>query len=274
RDVDVELVKEYASEDADITLQLKNKFAPLLEETSTLDLAQKVEFPLLKVLAEVERNGVKIDVDTLHQFSTEIERDVKVLEQQIYEKAGVTFNIASPKQLGEVLFDKLQLDPKAKKTKTGQYKTGEDVLLALANKSDIVQDILDFRQLQKLKSTYVDALPGLISNTTGLIHTSYNQAVAATGRLSSTNPNMQNIPNRTEKGREVRKAFIPRNPDHVLLSADYSQIELRLIAELSEDKNMLEAFQAGHDIHRATAARVYGVTLEEVSADQRRNAKA
>src|SRR5690606_7686858 len=213
-------------------------------------------------------------VDTLKAFSLSLEEDIKRLEATIYEKAGVQFNIASPKQLGEVLFDKLQLDPKAKKTKTGQYKTGEDVLLALANKSDIVQDILDFRQLQKLKSTYVDALPGLISNTTGLIHTSYNQAVAATGRLSSTNPNLQNIPIRTEKGREVRKAFIPRNPDHVLLSADYSQIELRLIAELSEDKNMLEAFQAGHDIHRATAARVYGVTLEEVSADQRRNAKA
>ena len=274
RDVDVELVKEYASEDADITLQLKNKLAPLLEETSTLDLAQKVEFPLLKVLAEVERNGVKIDVDTLHQFSTEIERDVKVLEQQIYEKAGVTFNIASPKQLGEVLFDKLQLDPKAKKTKTGQYKTGEDVLLALANKSDIVQDIIDFRQLQKLKSTYVDALPNLINPNTGLIHTSYNQAVAATGRLSSTNPNLQNIPIRTERGRGVRKAFISRNENWTLLSADYSQIELRIMAELSQDVNMLEAFKQGLDIHKATAARVYAVSLDEVNSDMRRNAKA
>ena len=274
RDVDVELVKQYASEDADITLQLKNKLAPLLEETSTLDLAQKVEFPLLKVLAEVERNGVKIDVDTLHQFSTEIERDVKVLEQQIYEKAGVTFNIASPKQLGEVLFDKLQLDPKAKKTKTGQYKTGEDVLLALANKSDIVQDILDFRQLQKLKSTYVDALPNLINPNTGLIHTSYNQAVAATGRLSSTNPNLQNIPIRTERGRGVRKAFISRNENWTLLSADYSQIELRIMAELSQDVNMLEAFKQGLDIHKATAARVYAVSLDEVNSDMRRNAKA
>jgi len=274
RAVDVELVKEYASEDADITLQLKNKFAPLLEETSTLDLAQKVEFPLLKVLAEVERNGVKIDVDTLQKFSTEIERDVKVLEQQIYEKAGVTFNIASPKQLGEVLFDKLQLDPKAKKTKTGQYKTGEDVLLALANKSDIVQDILDFRQLQKLKSTYVDALPNLINPNTGLIHTSYNQAVAATGRLSSTNPNLQNIPIRTERGRGVRKAFISRNENWTLLSADYSQIELRIMAELSQDVNMLEAFKQGLDIHKATAARVYSVSLDEVNSDMRRNAKA
>lgn len=274
RDVDVELVKEYASEDADITLQLKNKFAPLLEETSTLKLAQTVEFPLLKVLAEVERNGVKIDVDTLKHFSIEIEKDVKKLEQQIYEKAGVTFNIASPKQLGEVLFDKLQLDPKAKKTKTGQYKTGEDVLLALANKSDIVQDILDFRQLQKLKSTYVDSLPTLINPNTGLIHTSYNQAVAATGRLSSTNPNLQNIPIRTERGREVRKAFISRNENWTLLSADYSQIELRIMAELSQDVNMLEAFKQGLDIHRATAARVYGVSLDEVNSDMRRNAKA
>lgn len=274
RDVDVELVKEYASEDADITLQLKNKLAPLLEETSTIELAQKVEFPLLKVLADVERNGVKVDVDTLKQFSKEIEKDVKVLEQQIYEKAGVTFNIASPKQLGEVLFDKLQLDPKAKKTKTGQYKTGEDVLLALANKSDIVQDILDFRQLQKLKSTYVDALPNLINPNTGLIHTSYNQAVAATGRLSSTNPNLQNIPIRTERGREVRKAFISRNENWTLLSADYSQIELRIMAELSQDVNMLEAFKQGLDIHKATAARVYSVSLEEVNSDMRRNAKA
>lgn len=274
RDVDVELVKEYASEDADITLQLKNKFAPLLEETSTLQLAQTVEFPLLKVLAEVERNGVKIDVDTLKHYSIEIEKDVKKLEQQIYEKAGVTFNIASPKQLGEVLFDKLQLDPKAKKTKTGQYKTGEDVLLALANKSDIVQDILDFRQLQKLKSTYVDSLPTLINPNTGLIHTSYNQAVAATGRLSSTNPNLQNIPIRTERGRGVRKAFISRNENWTLLSADYSQIELRIMAELSQDVNMLEAFKQGLDIHRATAARVYGVSLDEVNSDMRSNAKA
>ncbi|SFT01242.1 DNA polymerase I [Sphingobacterium wenxiniae] len=274
RDVDIELVKEYAAEDADITWQLHEVFKPLLEETQTYKLAQEVEFPLIYVLAEIEKNGVKIDENTLHVFSKSLEEDLKKLEASIYEKAGVQFNISSPKQLGEVLFDKLQLDPKAKKTKTGQYKTGEDVLLTLANKSDIVQDILDFRQLQKLKSTYVDALPSLINPNTGLIHTSYNQAVAATGRLSSTNPNLQNIPIRTEKGREVRKAFIPRQEGYTLLSADYSQIELRLIAELSKDKNMLEAFDAGHDIHRATAARVYGVALEDVTSDQRRNAKA
>jgi len=221
RDVAVEKVVEYAGEDADITWQLHEVLKPLLVETHTLRLAEEVEFPLIYVLAEVEKNGVKIDVDTLKTFSLSLQEDVQRLEQTIYEKAGVQFNIASPKQLGEVLFDKLQLDPKAKKTKTGQYKTGEDVLLALAHKSDIVKDILDFRQLQKLKSTYVDALPGLIHPDTGLIHTSYNQAVAATGRLSSTNPNLQNIPIRTEKGREGRKAFIPSAAGNVILSTDY-----------------------------------------------------
>lgn len=274
RDIPVEQVKEYAAEDADITWQLYETFAPALKKDNTEKLAKEVEFPLVYVLAEIEKNGVKIDVETLHKFSKSLEHDVSLLESKIYDKAGMTFNIASPKQLGEVLFDKLQLDPKAKKTKTGQYKTGEDILLALANKSDIVQDILDFRQYQKLKSTYVDALPTLINPNTGLIHTSYNQAVAATGRLSSTNPNLQNIPIRTEKGREVRKAFIPRHENHILLSADYSQIELRIMAELSQDENMLEAFRQGHDIHKATAAKVYGVSLDEVTNDQRRNAKA
>jgi len=274
RDVEFEQIKEYAAEDADITLQLRNIFQPLLVETDTLQLAQEVEFPLVYVLAEIERNGVKIDVPALGEFSKTLEQDIRNLEDSIFEKAGVNFNIASPKQLGEVLFDKLQLDPKAKKTKTGQYKTGEDVLLALAHKSDIVQDILNFRQLQKLKSTYVDSLPELINPETGLIHTSYNQAVAATGRLSSTNPNLQNIPIRTERGREVRKAFIPRSVDNVILSADYSQIELRLIAELSKDQNMMEAFSQGHDIHRATAAKVYNMAFDEVTSEQRRNAKA
>jgi len=274
RDVEIEKIKEYAAEDADITLQLKNIFQPLLIETNTNELAQDVEFPLVYILAEIERNGVKIDVPALEEFSKTLEQDIKNLEGSIFEKAGVNFNIASPKQLGEVLFDKLQLDPKAKKTKTGQYKTGEDVLLALAHKSDIVQDILNFRQMQKLKSTYVDALPELINPETGLIHTSYNQAVAATGRLSSTNPNLQNIPIRTERGREVRKAFIPRSEEHVILSADYSQIELRLIAELSKDQNMMEAFSQGHDIHRATAAKVYHTDFDAVTSEQRRNAKA
>lgn len=274
RDVELEKIKEYAAEDADITLQLKQAFEPLLAPVNGDKLLNEIENPLIYVLADMEREGVKVDRQTLEDFSKQLEKDVAQLESSIYEKAGVRFNIASPKQLGEVLFDKLQLDPKAKKTKTGQYQTGEDVLLTLAHKSDIVQDILDFRQMQKLKSTYVDALPQLINPKTGRIHTSYNQAVAATGRLSSNNPNLQNIPIRTERGREVRKAFIPRDENHVILSADYSQIELRLIAEISQDKNMLEAFAQGLDIHTATAAKVYGVPLAEVSSTQRRNAKA
>ncbi len=274
RDVELEKIKEYAAEDADITLQLKHAFEPMLAPVNGDKLLKEIENPLIYVLADMEREGVKVDRQTLEDFSKQLEKDVAQLETSIYEKAGVRFNIASPKQLGEVLFDKLQLDPKAKKTKTGQYQTGEDVLLALSHKSDIVQDILDFRQLQKLKSTYVDALPQLINPKTGRIHTSYNQAVAATGRLSSNNPNLQNIPIRTERGREVRKAFIPRDENHVILSADYSQIELRLIAEISQDKNMLEAFAQGLDIHTATAAKVYGLPLAEVTSTQRRNAKA
>ena len=274
RDINVELVKEYAAEDADITLQLKNTFEPILKSANAWKLAVEIENPLVYVLADIEREGVKIDQNALVEISKILETDLRQLEKSIYEKAGVKFNIASPKQLGEVLFDKLMLDPQAKKTKTGQYQTGEEVLSRLANKSDIVADILDFRQLQKLKSTYVDALPQMINKKTGRIHTSYNQAVAATGRLSSNNPNLQNIPVRTERGKEVRKAFIPRDKDHVLLSADYSQIELRIIAEISKDENMMEAFVQGHVIHTATAAKVYGISLEEVSSTQRRNAKA
>ncbi len=274
QDVDMAAITEYAAEDADITLQLKTVFEPLLAKAEATELAREVEFPLVHVLASMERCGVKVDVPVLRQLSESMAADTAVLEKTIYEKAGVRFNIASPKQLGEVLFEKLQLDPKAKKTKTGQYKTGEDVLLALAPKSDIVKDILEFRQLQKLKSTYVDALPTMINPLTGRVHTSYNQAVAATGRLSSTNPNLQNIPIRTERGREVRKAFIPTDEDHVILSADYSQIELRLVAHMSGDSGMLEAFEKGLDVHRATAAKVYGLPLEEVTSAQRRNAKA
>jgi DNA polymerase-1 len=274
RDADLEKVKEYAAEDADITLQLKTEFEPILKSANAWKLAQEIENPLIYVLADIEHEGVRIDQEALLEFSKILDIDIRAFESTIYEKAGVKFNIASPKQLGEVLFDKLHLDPQAKKTKTGQYQTGEDVLLRLANKSDIVADILDFRQLQKLKSTYVDALPQMINPKTGRVHTSYNQAVAATGRLSSNNPNLQNIPIRTERGREVRKAFIPRDNDHVILSADYSQIELRIIAEISKDQNMMEAFVNGLDIHTATAAKVYGIALEEVSSTQRRNAKA
>jgi DNA polymerase-1 len=274
RDVPVEKVVDYAAEDADVTLQLANVFEPMLKTLNADKLAAEVENPLIYVLADIEVEGVKIDVDTLNAYSVELEQDIRKFEQNVYDKCGVQFNLASPKQLGEVLFDKLKLDPKAKKTKTGQYQTGEDVLLALAHKSDIVQDILDFRQLQKLKSTYVDALPLLVNPKTGRVHTSFNQAVAATGRLSSNNPNLQNIPIRTERGREVRRAFIPRDENHVLLSADYSQIELRIIADISKEENMLDAFNKGIDIHTATAARVYGISIEEVDSTQRRNAKA
>jgi len=274
RDVPVEKVVDYAAEDADVTLQLANIFKPILKELNAQELITNIENPLVYVLADIEKEGVRIDMETLIAYSKELETDIRRFEKNVYEKAGVEFNLASPKQLGEVLFDKLKLDPKAKKTKTGQYQTGEDVLSALAHKSDIVQDILDFRQLQKLKSTYVDALPLLVNPKTGRVHTSYNQAVAATGRLSSNNPNLQNIPIRTERGREVRKAFIPRDENHVLLSADYSQIELRIIADISKEENMLFAFNNGIDIHTATAAKVYGVTIEEVDATQRRNAKA
>jgi DNA polymerase-1 len=274
RDVPVADVVDYAAEDADVTLQLAHIFEPKLIELNAAKLAEEIENPLVYVLADIEKEGVRIDMDTLKTYSAELEIEIRKAEQSVYDKAGLTFNLASPKQLGEVLFDKLQLDPKAKKTKTGQYQTGEDVLTALASKSDIVKDILDFRQLQKLKSTYVDALPLMVNPKTGRVHTSYNQAVAATGRLSSNNPNLQNIPIRTERGREVRKAFIARDENHILLSADYSQIELRIIAEISKEENMLDAFNKGIDIHTATAAKVYGITIEEVDSTQRRNAKA
>ncbi len=274
RDVEIEKIKEYAAEDADITLQLRSVFEPKLKEVEGEKLVHEIEYPLIYVLADMEYEGVKIDHGTLNEFSKELERDISILEKTVYEKAGVRFNIASPKQLGEVLFEKLMLDPKAKKTKTGQYQTGEDVLLSLAAKSDIVRDILDYRQLQKLKSTYVDALPQMVNKKTGRVHTSYNQAIAATGRLSSTNPNLQNIPIRTERGREVRKAFIPRDANHSIVSADYSQIELRIIAEMSRDENMMDAFAQNLDIHTATAAKVYGKTLLEVDSNERRNAKA
>lgn len=274
RDVPVADVVDYAAEDADVTLQLANVFEPMLIDRNANILAETIENPLIYVLADIEKEGVKIDIDTLQAYSVNLEQDIAKAEAQVYEKAGLKFNLASPKQLGEVLFDHLKLDPKAKKTKTGQYQTGEDVLNFLAAKNDIVKDILEFRQMQKLKSTYVDALPQLVNPRTGRVHTSFNQAVAATGRLSSNNPNLQNIPIKTERGREVRKSFIPRDADHILLSADYSQIELRIIAEISKEENMLDAFIKGIDIHTATAAKVYGVSVDAVDSNQRRNAKA
>jgi DNA polymerase-1 len=275
RDVELAKIKEYASEDADITLQLKNVFVPLLKKKEVEKVFNEVENPLVKVLVDMEYEGIKIDVDFLAEYSKELEKEAKKAEESVYKQAGVRFNLASPKQLGEVLFDKLKLDPSAKKTKTGQYQTGEDVLLKLAVKGhQIVDDILVFRELTKLKSTYVDALPLLINRKTGRVHTTYGQAVAVTGRLQSNNPNLQNIPVRTDRGKEVRKAFVPRDSKHILLSVDYSQIELRIVAAMSGDKNMCDAFKKGTDIHTATAARVYNISEKDVTKEMRYKAKS
>jgi len=274
RDVDLDNIKEYAAEDADITLQLKNVFLPQLASKSVEKIFYEVENPLVKVLTDMEFEGIRIDESFLKVYSQQLEVEAKISEESVYEQAGVRFNLASPKQLGEVLFEKLKLDPKAKKTKTGQYATGEDVLAKLAHQNKICDDILTFRELTKLKNTYIDALPLLINKKTGRVHTSYAQAVAVTGRLSSTNPNLQNIPVRTEKGREIRKAFIPRDENHVLISADYSQIELRIVAAISGDINMCEAFKTGKDIHTATAAKVFNVEESEVTKEMRYRAKS
>jgi DNA polymerase-1 len=275
RDVAPDKIKEYAAEDADITLQLKKVFLPLLKKKEVEKVFYEVENPLVKVLADMEYEGIKIDEDFLNEYSKELEKDAKKSEESVYKQAGVRFNLASPKQLGEVLFDKLKLDPSAKKTKTGQYQTGEDVLLKLAAKGhQIVDDILAFRELTKLKSTYVDSLPLLVNKKTGRVHTTYGQAVAVTGRLASNNPNLQNIPVRTDRGKEIRKAFIPRDDNHILLSADYSQIELRIVAAISSDKNMCQAFKDGTDIHTATASRVYNVNEKEVTKEMRYKAKS
>lgn len=273
RDVDEDEVTAYAAEDADITLRLKEKFDPTLKANGLQKLFDEVENPLIRVLTDMEFEGVRIDINSLAELSVLLEKESKEIEKQVYELAGVRFNLASPKQLGDVLFEKLKLDPKAKKTKTGQYATGEEILSKMANEHPIAEAILDYRQMVKLKSTYVDALPTMINPKTGRIHTTYNQFVAATGRLSSINPNLQNIPIRTARGREIRKAFVPRDEHHVLLSADYSQIELRLMAAFSQDESMLEAFQNGRDIHATTAAKIFNVPLEEVTTDMRRKAK-
>ncbi len=274
REVELNLIKEYAAEDADITLQLK----PFLDKQLTtnpkaVQLFNEVEMPLARVLSAIECEGVNLDVPFLQEMSKTLEADSKAVQEKIFDTAGQEFNIASPKQLGEILFEKLKLDPKAKKTKTGQYMTGEEVLSKLEAEHEIASLILDFRELQKLKSTYVDALPALISPKTGRIHTSFMQAVTATGRLSSKDPNLQNIPIRTVRGREIRKAFIPRDENHLILSADYSQIELRIMAAFSKDESMLDAFNNGLDVHKATAAKVFHVPLEEVTSDMRRKAK-
>lgn len=273
RSVPVEEIKEYASEDADITLQLKNKFEPLLKDTHTQKLFEEIEIPLISVLVDMEEEGINLDKNALKELSAELEKDIIAIESEIQQLAGTPFNVSSPKQVGEILFAVLKIVEKPKKTKTGQFATGEEILIKLVGKHDIVGKILDYRELVKLKNTYVDTLPELVNEETGRIHTSYNQVVAVTGRLSSDKPNLQNIPIRTDRGKQVRKAFIPRNENYTLLSADYSQVELRIIADLSNDEDMIKAFQSGTDIHKATAAKVYNVSLEEVTSDMRRKAK-
>ncbi|MBN8643308.1 MAG: DNA polymerase I [Flavobacteriales bacterium] len=274
RDVPLEDIKEYAAEDADITLQLKEVFSPILDKAETKKLFEEIEIPLVPVLAAMESEGINLDVNFLKSMSTEMQKEINDFEQKIYETAGEKFNLASPKQLGDILFDKLKIGgAKQKKTKTGQYATGEEVLSYLANEHQIVKDILEWRQMVKLQSTYIEALPNQVDKKTHRVHTDYMQTVAATGRLSSNNPNLQNIPIRTERGRLIRKAFIARDENYTLLSADYSQIELRIIAALSGEENMIKAFQNHEDIHRSTAAKVFNVGLDEVTKEQRSNAK-
>ena len=264
----------YTTNNGGAIWQLYDKFKSLLIENNLENLFYNIEMPLVRVLSRMESNGVKIDIEGLKQISDEQAKEIKEIESKIYEIAGTTFNIGSPKQLGEILFDRLRIKAPAKKTKTGQYPTGEEILQKIIDESPIAQLILDYRSLTKLKSTYVDALPSLVNKDDGLIHTSFNQAVTATGRLSSNNPNLQNIPVRTDKGREIRKAFVPRDDNHILLAADYSQIELRIIAHLSGDQAMQNAFREGLDVHADTASRVYDVAIEDVTPEMRRNAKA
>ncbi|MBK8848109.1 MAG: DNA polymerase I [Bacteroidetes bacterium] len=273
RNVALEQITEYAAEDADVTLQLKHILLPLLHENNLYKLFSEVEIPLMNVLVAMEMEGVAIDASFLNEYALVLQKEIEVSEKDIYEACGLTFNIASPRQLGEVLFDHLKIDPKAKKTKTGQYATGEDVLSKLADKHPAVNKVLEFRELVKLKNTYIDTLPTMVNKRTLRVHTSFAQAVAATGRLSSNNPNLQNIPIRTERGKEIRKAFIARNDKYTLMSADYSQIELRIIAEFSKDESMIDAFKNGIDIHASTASKVYNVALADVTGDMRRNAK-
>ncbi len=274
RDVELDKIKEYAVEDADITLQLKNVFIGELKSKEVEKVFYEVENPLVQVLKDLEFEGVKIDVDFLKDYSVELDKEARAAEERVYQQAGVRFNLASPKQLGDVLFEKLKLDAKAKKTKTGQYATGEDVLQKLSHLHPVPANVLIFRELTKLKSTYVDALPLLINPRTGRVHTTYGSAVAVTGRLASNNPNLQNIPIRSDRGKEIRKAFIPGDKNRVLLSADYSQIELRIVASISGDPNMCEAFRLNKDIHTATAAKVYGIDEADVSKEMRYKAKS
>ena len=273
RAVPAELQKEYAVEDTDVTLQLKHAFLPLLEKDQMVKLFTEVEAPLVKVLAQMEYEGIRLDTHFLGELSKEINTDLIALQTTIFDQAGESFNLSSPKQLGDILFEKLKLLSKPKKTKTGQYATSEEVLSQLASEHPIVANVLEFRALQKLQSTYIEALPREVNPRTGRVHTTFMQAVTATGRLSSNQPNLQNIPIRTPRGSQIRKAFVPRNKDYTLLSADYSQIELRIIAALSEEDHMIEAFLQGQDIHRSTAAKVFAVPIEEVTKEQRSHAK-
>ncbi|MEL6123477.1 MAG: DNA polymerase I [Bacteroidota bacterium] len=273
RSVELEELVDYAVEDADITMQLRDTFSPQLEDNQLAGLFRDVEMPLVDVLSRMEYQGVMVDRDFLENYSVKLEGEILSVREKIYEQAGEEFNIGSPRQVGEILFDKLEIPYRWRKTKTGQYSTDVDKLTELSVHHKIIEDILEYRMYSKLKSTYVDALPQMINPRTGRIHSSFNQARAATGRLSSENPNLQNIPIKNAAGREVRKAFVPRDEDHILVAADYSQIELRLIAEISKDEAMLEAFIKGQDIHKATAAGVYGVSIDEVTSEQRRNAK-
>ncbi len=273
RHVDPEKLKDYASEDADLALQLYHILKKELKDKHLDHLAHELEMPLVPVLADIEHTGVRLDIEALEVFGRQLVKEIIISEERIFELAGMNFNISSPKQLGEVLFDRLKIVTDAKKTRTKQYSTGEDILSKLGGKHEIIPEVLNFRSLRKLLSTYVESLPKMVNASTACIHTSFNQAVAATGRLSSNNPNLQNIPIREERGREIRKAFIPRGDDYVLLSADYSQIELRLMAHMSQDKNMIEAFRRNEDIHTTTAARIHGVSRDEVTREMRSSAK-
>lgn len=273
KDVPLEKIKDYAAEDADLSFLLYQIFDEKLQKEGLSQLARNIEMPLIRVLSEMEHNGIRLDTQTLHGFREDLVKDILLSEEKIYKLAGTEFNIQSPKQLGEILFDRLKIDSEAKLTKTQQYSTGEDVLVKLSGKHEIIDEVLTYRGLKKLLSTYVDALPKLVHPNTGKIHTSFNQTIASTGRLSSNNPNLQNIPIREERGREIRKSFIPENNDSIFLSADYSQIELRLMAHLSKDENMISAFLLGEDIHTATAAKIYKTELSGVTRDMRSRAK-
>lgn len=274
QDIDLERIKEYAAEDADVTLQLKAVTDRMMAEVQSEELAQKLEFPLIHVLTEMEWEGINLDVPFLQEYSKMLTGELFEIRDKIYKCCGTEFNIDSPKQLGDILFEHMKIPYEGAKTKTGQYGTGEEVLSPLREKYEVIDHIINYRELTKLKSTYVDALPALVNSNTGRVHTTFGQTIAATGRLASNNPNLQNIPIRTDRGKEIRKAFIPRDSEHLILSADYSQIELRIIAAITQDEGMLEAFNKGEDIHSSTASKVFGVPLDEVTKEMRRRAKA